>query len=218
MRMKIEYQERINFTSDEELLNDLKCVSEKLNQDTVTIKQYEEHGKYNPTTFMRHFGTWNAALTLAGIKISNRQYSDDELYENLANIWMSLGKQPSRRDLERVHSEISYKAYERRFGKWSSAVKSFVEYFNGLNRDDGIASENKNNIKTKPRDVNLRLRFLVFKRDNFKCCICGDSPAKNPNIELHVDHIIPWSKGGETKIENLQTLCSKCNLGKSNLN
>ena len=216
--MKIEYQERINFTSDEELLNDLKCVSEKLNQDTVTIKQYEEHGKYNPTTFMRHFGTWNAALTLAGIKISNRQYSDDELYENLANIWMSLGKQPSRRDLERVRSEISYKAYERRFGKWSSAVKNFVEHFNGLNRDEDITIENKNNIKAKSRDVNLRLRFLVFKRDNFKCSICGNSPAKNPNIELHVDHIIPWSKGGETKIENLQTLCSKCNLGKSNLN
>ena len=43
---------------------------------------------------------------------------------------MRLGKQPSRRDLALVGSGISYKAYERRFGRWSAALKSFVEYFN----------------------------------------------------------------------------------------
>ena len=37
------------------------------------------------------------------------------------------------------------------------------------------------------------------------------------NVELHVDHIKPWSKGGETVLENLQTLCATCNLGKSNI-
>ena len=70
---------------------------------------------------------------------------------------------------------------------------------------------------TTNRNINLRLRFLVMKKDNFKCCMCGASPAKDPSVELHIDHIIPWSKGGETTIDNLQTLCSKCNLGKSNL-
>ena len=71
--------------------------------------------------------------------------------------------------------------------------------------------------KTK-RDINLRLRFLVMKRDDFKCCMCGRSPATTPGLELHIDHIVPWSKGGETVIGNLQTLCSDCNLGKSDLN
>ena len=70
---------------------------------------------------------------------------------------------------------------------------------------------------TTTRDINLRLRYKVMMRDNFKCCACGASPAKNPEIELHIDHIIPWSKGGETTIDNLQTLCSKCNLGKGGL-
>lgn len=67
------------------------------------------------------------------------------------------------------------------------------------------------------RSISQRLRYKVLSRDNFKCCACGASPAKDPSVELHVDHIIPWSKGGETTIDNLQTLCSKCNLGKSNL-
>ncbi|KAB2833205.1 MAG: HNH endonuclease, partial [Candidatus Brocadia sp.] len=57
----------------------------------------------------------------------------------------------------------------------------------------------------------------VMRNDNFKCRICGRSPATDQNIKLEVDHVKPWSKGGETVIENLQTLCSDCNSGKSNL-
>ncbi|MGL4943487.1 MAG: HNH endonuclease [Thermoguttaceae bacterium] len=34
---------------------------------------------------------------------------------------------------------------------------------------------------------------------------------------MHVDHIVPRSKGGTNDDDNLQTLCQKCNLGKSNL-
>lgn len=67
--------------------------------------------------------------------------------------------------------------------------------------------------KTK-RNISVTLRYQIMKRDNFKCVLCGASPAKNPTIELHIDHIIPWSKGGESTIDNLQTLCSVCNLGK----
>ena len=69
--------------------------------------------------------------------------------------------------------------------------------------------------KIRTRVISSRLRYKVMKRDSFKCCACGASPAKDPAVELHIDHIIPWSKGGETRLENLQTLCSRCNLGKS---
>ena len=77
-----------------------------------------------------------------------------------------------------------------------------------------------NTTREKPtnkrsRVISDKLRYTVLKRDNFKCCACGASPAKDPAVELHIDHIIPWSKGGETILENLQTLCSKCNIGKS---
>ena len=67
------------------------------------------------------------------------------------------------------------------------------------------------------RIVSDKLRYQVLKRDNFKCCACGASPAKDPSVELHIDHVIPWSKGGKTTLDNLQTLCSKCNLGKGDL-
>ena len=69
-------------------------------------------------------------------------------------------------------------------------------------------------VKRSARQISDKLRYQVLKRDHFKCCACGASPAKDPSVELHIDHITPWSKGGETTLENLQTLCSKCNIGK----
>lgn len=57
------------------------------------------------------------------------------------------------------------------------------------------------------------LRYDILHRDNFKCQICGRT-AQEDNVKLHVDHIIPISKGGKTVPENLRTLCQDCNLGK----
>lgn len=62
--------------------------------------------------------------------------------------------------------------------------------------------------------MSASLRYEILKRDHFKCVLCGRTPAED-NIKLHVDHIIPISKGGKTEWDNLRTLCQDCNLGKS---
>jgi 5-methylcytosine-specific restriction endonuclease McrA len=36
-------------------------------------------------------------------------------------------------------------------------------------------------------------------------------------VRLHVDHVKPWSKDGETVLENLQILCNVCNIGKGDV-
>ena len=71
-------------------------------------------------------------------------------------------------------------------------------------------------IKRKRENIGLKLRYEILRRDNFKCSKCGDSPAINQSCNLHIDHIVPFSKGGMTNKENLQVLCQDCNLGKSN--
>lgn len=62
--------------------------------------------------------------------------------------------------------------------------------------------------------MTTKLRAFIKKRDNYTCCLCGNSTYKEPNLLLEVDHIIPISKGGLTLEENLQTLCWKCNRSK----
>lgn len=58
-----------------------------------------------------------------------------------------------------------------------------------------------------------KLRYEILERDHYKCVICGRSAEDG--VILHIDHIIPVSKGGLTTPENLRTLCADCNLGKS---
>jgi hypothetical protein len=57
------------------------------------------------------------------------------------------------------------------------------------------------------------IRHEVFKRDSYKCIECG---ASKDDRCLHVDHIIPVSRGGTDELDNLQTLCEGCNLAKKN--
>jgi 5-methylcytosine-specific restriction endonuclease McrA len=61
------------------------------------------------------------------------------------------------------------------------------------------------------------MRFLVMRRDYFKCRLCGVSPAMKPGTVLVVDHVKAWETGGESVMDNLQTLCEPYNGGKSNL-
>jgi 5-methylcytosine-specific restriction endonuclease McrA len=68
--------------------------------------------------------------------------------------------------------------------------------------------------KVQRNKINDSTRFEVFKRDGYRCKICGMSPETNPEVTLHLDHIIPVALGGTSVIENLQTLCSSCNMGK----
>jgi len=56
-------------------------------------------------------------------------------------------------------------------------------------------------------------RFNVFLRDAFSCQYCGD---KHITENLTFDHVLPRSRGGRTRWDNVVTACSPCNLRKGN--
>jgi hypothetical protein len=61
------------------------------------------------------------------------------------------------------------------------------------------------------KPIGKKVRFDVFKRDDFTCAYCGSTP---PSVILQVDHIHPVSQGGTNSINNLITSCQPCNIGK----
>lgn len=74
--------------SDEELIADLQRVATTLSSDTVPQKTYGSLGTFDYSTLIRRFGSWNNALRLAGLSISNEvNISDERLFENLLVLW-----------------------------------------------------------------------------------------------------------------------------------
>ena len=59
--------------------------------------------------------------------------------------------------------------------------------------------------------VSNKMRFAIYKRDGYRCRICGRT---NRFDDLEIDHIKPIAKGGKSTYDNLQTLCKRCNKEK----
>lgn len=202
-----------------ELVADMRRVAVQIKKNALTFRDYESFGRYAPKTVMKRFGSWNKALLAAGLEKSNdRNIADEPLFENLLTLWQHYGRQPRRSELSSPPSTFSQGPYNRRFGSWTAALEAFVNYANGSGVESPTVQPNAEMARrTTGRDPSLRLRWQVLQRDRFTCCADGASPAPTAGVELQVDHIVPWGKGGETVLENLQTLCSRCNLGKSNM-
>jgi len=223
---------------DSEIIKDIVKVFEAVKGETLTSVQFKEMGSCSLNTVIERFGSWSKALKAAGIGGTGHigKIVDEDLYSEIERVWVLLGRQPTTIDMRRPGlSKFSLDTFMRRFGGWRGALRSFLQYVESPiveedvksnvdvscdveNSDvDGVGYRPSIRKKKTPRNINLRLRFTVLQRDGFSCRACGKSPAKDKGIELHVDHIVPWSLDGETVVDNLQALCSSCNFGKGNM-
>lgn len=58
------------------------------------------------------------------------------------------------------------------------------------------------------RPISKQKLIAVMQKSGSVCSACGFGD------DLHVDHILPLSRGGTNDLDNLQMLCSRCNLSK----
>jgi len=218
--------------SRQEIVDELQRVAGELDVRTLSVATYLKHGRYSLRPIVGQFGSWVAALRAASLRVSAQYHaraSEEGLFENLEKVWRELGRQPTVRDMVLPGSAYSAEAYKRRFGGFRKALEAFVAASSGSadehpvgdqpgvrNPDPmpqtpaSLASRSSGN----PRAIGWRLRYKVMLRDCFRCCLCGRSPATDRGTMLHIDHVVPWSKGGLTVYSNLQTLCEECNIGK----
>lgn len=231
---------KLNIPTDE-MLEDVRQIASRLNKQTLTQQEYKDSGgKFSCSAICKRFGgSWFKAIESIGLARS-RPYgvTNDEYFQNLEEIWIKLGRQPLYREIEKPFSKYSVGSYEARFGSWQKALEAFVAYISTEESEsysieplvkkvtpptsDKLQSHTNSSerlpmVHKTLRQISDRLRLRVFWRDGMTCQICGKSRAKYRDLEIVVDHIFPWAKGGETVFENLQTLCEACNSGKSNL-
>jgi hypothetical protein len=215
--------------SNDNYIEDIKRIAHLLGKKAITQADYDDSGKYSSSAIRARFGSWFVALEKAGLeKTRNLGITNEEYFLNLEKVWRTLGRQPVGVDMRKPLSAYSADAYADRFGTWRKALEAFVEFVNCESPSSvKVGKIDINYTELQPtqtpktslssRNISWRLRFLIMRRDNFRCCNCGRSPAMEPGVILHVDHSKAWSKGGPTTYENLQTLCSVCNIGKSDL-
>jgi 5-methylcytosine-specific restriction endonuclease McrA len=68
-------------------------------------------------------------------------------------------------------------------------------------------------VRKYTRSIPPRWRPKLLEKYGFKCAICQTELRAN---SVHIDHLVPFSRGGMTVFENLQPTCVKCNLAKGN--
>lgn len=215
--MKFRLEAHHRDVPNEELIQDVTRVASELGACRVTIDQYNERGRFHATTLTRRFGSWFKVLELAGLeKTRNLNIPNEDLFENLAEVWLKLGRQPRYGDIVGGDSRFSAGTYEKRFGGWRKALEAFVSWANeGADVPVIPHQGQKSASRRTARSANWRQRAQVLMRDGATCQMCGARPEQG--ALLQVDHVVPWNKGGETVLENLQILCVRCNIGKSDI-
>lgn len=223
---------RRNRYSTEAIVNELRRVATHFKRRHFTRHEFDQVAAVcKGSVVLSRFGTWQAALkatnlTLAEYRKPRLLISNTELFDELGRIWRRLGHRPSKDEWDASDARYSYTTYKTRFKGWINACVAFIEHASGLAHEPSTSEklpdtdreklpETPTGIPTeRVRQIPLTLRLKILQRDNFKCVLCGRSPALNPGTALQLDHIRPFSKGGKTILDNLRTLCQECNLGK----
>ncbi len=228
----------------EKILSELVRVAGHFNYREFSSDEFNEVSEISTGTVKNEFGSWYKALMALkdklhekGLDLSPRKSrsnlvnrTEEQLFEEMDRVWKKLGHRPSSSEWKSANPSFSYGTYRYRFNGWTNACLKFIERKMGVSivietRDEKDSEEHSRitapgrteTIKVSySRNIPMSMRVRVLDRDNFRWVFCGRSPATDIGIKLHIDHAVPFSKGGKTTLENLQTLCQECNLGKSN--
>ena len=134
-------------------------------------------------------------------------------------MWRWRGQKLVRDDLHRFNKKhnttVHPDVYVRRWGGFSNFVKLFSQYkLEQITFSELLEAKKVEKLRDP---ITPRIRAEILNRDQYRCVDCGASPRTDPNVQLHIHHVIPVSAGGKTEPKNLVTNCADCNLGKSDV-
>ena len=146
------------------------------------------------------------------------RYGDHLIADGECLLWVYAGKkadacraEQSRLD-EIAEEERRQKALEEEKAEIAAKIKAKhrKQQLEKIVRQELVDSGELFGEQAKRPRIPREVVDAVYSRDGGRCVYCGSTD------NLQLDHIIPFSRGGATNVENLQLLCQKCNLEKSN--
>jgi len=121
----------------EEVISELRRVSEHLNTDHLSQSQFKQYGKISLNTVKNKFGSWNQALVAAGLltnpsgpspELRQQKISDEDLLQEIMKLTRELGKQPSESEMN-AKGRFSTTPYSKRWGSFTKAKQlAYAEY------------------------------------------------------------------------------------------
>lgn len=236
---KLEWFKTINISgeklTDQELLNanytgEWLCSAKRKFSKTNCVA-YKKGNKLVNGTPIRQDYLETALSWISGGKENIQKYMGDHQFdENAEPLWDYFVEV-----IEWVEKTFTYrkemkgidwgKLY-REYGKVDYNIAELEEKVKALMEDDEVDNNKgiyeyvlSNCAKEKERCLSIRKfkdkdKRSAYEKQNGICPICGKHYAIE---EMEGDHIVAWSKGGKTTIDNLQMLCKKCNREKSNI-
>lgn len=166
---------------------------------------------------------FDAANTGRALLLAEKQQIRAQIDAQIPDILKKFGQERLDRELGFTHIDLSdahFPVYMFRYvsaGGNASTTNTIVMNLANLN---ALVTYLNDRIKWRKSVAGQRalmtsaLRQQIMQRDNYTCKNCSASTYREPNLLLEIDHIIPLSKGGMTQVENLQTLCWRCNRSK----
>ena len=199
-----------------------------------------DNSRKNPMQYVcKYFGFKADADTLAVFEQALNDFSAVEdgkkgLMAQRATILASIsGEVPQviqKHSSKRLERELGFEEVDLSDAWYPKFVFQYVSPGGNASMEN-VVTMNPPNLEAMVRYMNDRIRWeksvahqrslmtralrtSILERDKHTCQKCGVSLADEPHLLLEVDHIVPVARGGLTCVDNLQTLCWRCNRSK----
>lgn len=201
-RLKLGYNRAVRLMDQLESAGIVEIFQENSNRE-VLINNVEDLENYFDTGVL----IYNVDINVEQFLEENKEQIEKrkiELQRVIEEEKLNYEKEQIRLQLlqekEQIRLELLQKDRKRKLQK--EVLKTLI--------DNGEIFNEFNNEDTRREPIPQDVMDKVWNRDKGKCVQCGSQK------HLEFDHIIPFSKGGATTYRNLQILCKKCNIEKSN--
>lgn len=182
-------------------------------QKQYDIKNQMKKADLNKTRYAAYLEALSRIQSFGKFDRPIGKYKEKHLLSAEKRIFNQERKNPSTHFTIRITlscSRINGRIYKKKSQTFDSdQVRALLKRINHKNgsyyNDRGIWDAL---CRVERGRVSNKMRFFIYQRDGYRCCLCGRSDRF---ADLEIDHIQPIAKGGKCTPDNLQTLCRRCN-------